>query len=69
MGWSVLIVKDDFFANIPNYLFVLIGGISYTVGVVFYVSRFKYAHFVWHIFVLGGTIFHFFAVYNILSIN
>jgi hemolysin III len=66
MGWSVMIVKDDFFLNIDNYTFVLIGGISYTVGVAFYVSKFKYAHFVWHLFVLGGTFFHFLAVYSIL---
>jgi hemolysin III len=67
MGWSVMFVKDDFFMNLDNYTFVLIGGISYTVGVIFYVSKFKYAHFVWHIFVLGGTFFHFLAVYSILS--
>jgi len=66
MGWSVLIVKDDFFSYIDNYAFVIIGGISYTVGVAFYVSKFKYSHFVWHIFVLGGTFFHFLAIYNIL---
>ncbi len=66
MGWSVILVKDDFFSNIDNYTFVLIGGISYTVGVAFYVARFKYSHFIWHLFVLGGTFFHFLAIYTIL---
>ncbi|MDC7243608.1 MAG: hemolysin III family protein [Sphaerochaetaceae bacterium] len=66
MGWSVMLVKGDFFSNLDNYTYVLLGGISYTVGVAFYVSRFKYSHFVWHIFVLGGTFFHFLAIYNIL---
>ncbi|MBI9009892.1 MAG: hemolysin III family protein [Tenericutes bacterium] len=66
MGWSVLIVKDDFFLNIDNYLFVLIGGLSYTIGVIFYVAKFKYSHFVWHIFVLAGTFFHFLAVYSVI---
>jgi len=66
MGWSVMFVYKDFFANIDNYTFVLLGGISYTLGVAFYISRFKYSHFIWHIFVLLGTFFHFLAVYNVL---
>lgn len=66
MGWSVLFVYEDFFLNINDYTFVLLGGISYTLGVAFYISRFKYAHFVWHIFVLLGTLSHFIAIYNIL---
>ena len=67
MGWSVIFVYDEFIQNIPNFLFVLLGGVSYTVGVAFYVSRFKYAHFVWHIFVLVGSFFHFLAVMQILN--
>ena len=67
MGWSVLFVYNDFIQNIPDFLFVLLGGISYTVGVAFYVARFKYAHFVWHIFVLMGSFFHFLAVMQILN--
>ena len=66
MGWSVLLVKNDFFNNIADYRFVLFGGISYTIGVIFYISKFKYAHFIWHLFVLGGTIFHFLAILQIL---
>lgn len=66
MGWSVLFVYDDFIQNIGNYWFVVLGGISYTFGVAFYVSRFKYSHFVWHLFVLAGTFFHFLAIWNIL---
>lgn len=66
MGWSVLLVKEDFFANVDNYIFVLIGGISYTSGVIFYIAKFKYSHFIWHLFVLGGTFFHFLAIYSIL---
>ncbi len=66
MGWSVMFVYNDFIQNIGNYYFVVIGGISYTLGVAFYVSKFRYAHFVWHLFVLSGTFFHFLAVWNIL---
>ncbi len=66
MGWSILFVYQDFIENFNNYLFVVLGGIAYTAGVGFYIARFKYSHFVWHIFVLAGTIFHFFAVLSIL---
>lgn len=66
MGWSVLFVYQDFFSNMDSITFVLLGGISYTLGVAFYVSKFKYAHFIWHLFVLGGSLMHFLAIYQIV---
>ena len=67
MGWSILFIINDVYYGLGDvFLFVLLGGISYTVGVAFYVARFKYNHLVWHIFVLGGTVFHFVAVYEYL---
>lgn len=67
MGWSIMfIIQDVSFWNTDIFLYLLLGGISYTIGVAFYVSKFKYNHFVWHIFVLGGTVFHFIAVYGYL---
>lgn len=69
MGWSVMLIWNDIYPLPGNTIwFLLFGGISYTAGVGFYVSRFKYAHFVWHLFVLGGSILHFFAVWGILGI-
>ena len=66
MGWSVVFVYGDFAGSIGNPFYIIAGGISYTVGVAFYVAKFKYSHFVWHIFVFMGTLFHFFAVYSII---
>jgi len=67
MGWSILFIVNEAYNQLGDaFLFVLLGGISYTVGVAFYVARFKYNHFVWHLFVLGGTVFHFIAVYGYL---
>jgi hemolysin III len=45
-------------------LLLLAGGLSYTAGVVFFMldSRWRYGHFVWHLFVVAGTVFHYFAV-------
>ncbi|MCK4552094.1 MAG: hemolysin III family protein [Tenericutes bacterium] len=67
MGWSAIFVYNDFIQDINNYIYILIGGISYTAGIAFYISRFKYSHFVWHIFVLAGTFFHFLAIYQIIT--
>lgn len=70
MGWSVMLIWSDISPLLDNaFWYLLLGGISYTVGVAFYVSKFKFAHFVWHLFVLGGSILHFFAVWIILGLN
>jgi hemolysin III len=67
MGWSIVFIINEVYYQVGDaFLFVLLGGISYTVGVAFYVAKFKYNHFVWHLFVLGGTVFHFIAVYGYL---
>ncbi len=43
-------------------LWLVLGGLSYSVGVAFYsVPRVRYSHFVWHLFVLAGSTCHFFA--------
>ena len=68
MGWSVMFVYNDVIDGIGDcFLYLLLGGVSYTLGVAFYVSKFKYAHFVWHLFVLGGSVFHFICVFIILG--
>jgi hemolysin III len=64
MGWSVLFVIGDVITALESGVWLLFaGGLFYTIGVIFYVSRFKYHHFVWHLFVLAGSISHFLAVY------
>ena len=67
MGWSIILVSNDVFTVLGSeIIFLIIGGLFYTIGVLFFISRFKYSHFVWHIFVLGGTFFHFICVYRYL---
>lgn len=67
MGWSFLLISNDIVSGLGDEIFLLIaGGIFYTVGVIFFASKFKYSHLVWHIFVLGGTITHFICVYGYL---
>jgi hemolysin III len=66
MGWMVVITADLLIAKMPTpgLLWLIAGGLSYTVGVVFFAidSRLQYAHLIWHLFVLTGTTCHYFAV-------
>ena len=69
MGWLVVFVWYDLLANISNLslVFLILGGLFYTIGTLFYMWRlFKYHHLVWHIFVIFGSIAHFFSVYFVL---
>ncbi len=71
MGWLSILVIRDLITNLPtsSLIFLLIGGLFYTVGTIFYARKsIKYNHAIWHIFVLGGSIFHFFTVFiNLLN--
>ncbi|HIP97129.1 MAG TPA: hemolysin III family protein, partial [Anaerolineae bacterium] len=65
MGWAVVVaVKPVLAAIAPGGLLLLfLGGMAYTAGVGFYVwRRLPYHHAIWHVFVLVGSILHFFAV-------
>ena len=65
MGWMFVVAIGPMMKNLPgiSLLFLLLGGIFYSVGVVFYSWRsLKYGHGIWHLFVLAGSIMHFFAV-------
>ncbi|MEW4922619.1 hemolysin III family protein [Algibacter sp. 2305UL17-15] len=66
MGW--LIVFDfGTLSDLIGYngiLFLFAGGLSYTVGIIFYAfDKIPYNHVIWHLFVLAGAIFHFFMIF------
>jgi hemolysin III len=65
MGWLGLVALDPLLERIGHdgLLLLLAGGVAYTVGVVFFLldHRVRYAHFVWHLFVIAGSSCHFFA--------
>ncbi|MCH5185216.1 MAG: hemolysin III family protein, partial [Oscillospiraceae bacterium] len=49
--------------DIPGIALLVAGGVVYTVGAVFYaLKKYRYMHSVWHIFVLAGSIFHYFSI-------
>ncbi|MCE7792830.1 hemolysin III family protein [Salipaludibacillus sp. CUR1] len=70
MGWMIVFAWGPLVENVPAHgiVFLVIGGILYTVGAVFYVWRgFNYHHAIWHVFVLGGSVMHFFSVLSLLN--
>jgi len=65
MGWLALIAIQPLWVHVPvaGWLWLIAGGLAYTSGIAFYAAeRVRYGHFVWHVFVLMGTVCHFFAV-------
>lgn len=67
MGWSVVFVWNDVYPLIkPQLWFLVFGGLSYTLGVVFYLAKFKYHHFIWHLFVMIGSLLHYLVIYQII---
>ncbi|MDZ7880686.1 MAG: hemolysin III family protein [Saprospiraceae bacterium] len=68
LGWSAVFLFVPFRENMPFEVlkWILIGSVSYSIGVFFYRwDKQKYAHAVWHLFVLGGTIAHYIAIWHI----
>lgn len=65
MGWLILIAAEPALTLVPDWglFWLFAGGIAYTAGTVFFVAdRIRYFHFIWHLFVVTGTVCHFIAV-------
>jgi hemolysin III len=66
MGWLAVVAAAPLVARLPGsgLAWLIAGGVAYTLGAVVFLfdSKLRYAHFVWHLFVLGGSTCHFFAV-------
>lgn len=66
MGWMVLIALVPAFKIIPlmGVLWILIGGLCYSIGIYFYrKATFNQHHLVWHLLVIAGTVSHFLGIY------
>ncbi|MCJ7734971.1 MAG: hemolysin III family protein [Anaerolineales bacterium] len=69
MGWAGLVIffQAGLQLNKLSIIFLLIGGAFYSVGVFFYRwKKLPYNHAIWHLFVLGGSIFHYFSVMQLV---
>ena len=66
MGWIAIVAIQPLLQVLPwqGFLWLLAGGLLYTSGVAFFVWSRKYSHAIWHLFVLGGSVCQFVAVYR-----
>ena len=65
MGWLIILDFNTVLSLIEfkGILLMIVGGLFYTVGTLFYsLKRLKYSHAIWHVFVMGGSISHYFLV-------
>ena len=64
LGWMIVPALRPLYEHLQfnGMLWLVGGGLAYTVGVIFYVAKAKYSHFVWHLFTIAGTSCHFVAV-------
>lgn len=66
MGWMAVLAVQPLWNSLPGWgiFWLVAGGVMYTAGVIFFVydHRIRYNHFVWHLFVLAGTVCHVVAI-------
>ena len=66
MGWMIVIKWQVLVDSIPSAALTLLlaGGISYTIGIIFYLigTRIKFSHFLWHLFVIAGSLLHYIMI-------
>lgn len=66
MGWCILVALRPLLQALPmmGFVWLLLGGIFYTIGIIFYAldTRVRHFHGIWHLFVLAGSLSHYFSV-------
>ncbi len=69
MGWVILLAIKPLYESMPFNGFALLvaGGLSYSAGTIFFIrDHVKYNHSAWHLFVIGGSVLHFFSVLTLV---
>lgn len=72
MGWAIIFAIKPMINVLPSVslIFLLTGGIFYTVGIIFYaLKKVKWFHSVWHLFTISGSVFHFFSILTALTVQ
>jgi len=70
MGWIMIIAIKPLLNCVSGIflVWILIGGLFYSLGVIFYTARkMRYHHAIWHLFVLAGCFFHFIAMLHLIN--
>jgi hemolysin III len=65
MGWTCVFAIKSMYLLLAHPVFALLfaGGVCYSAGIPFFASKRKYMHFIWHLWVLAGTVCHFAAIW------
>ena len=63
-GWVIIFAMKPLVENLKmgGIILLIAGGVLYTLGILFYAIKIPYAHPIWHLFVLAGSICHFFSI-------
>ncbi|MBE7706379.1 MAG: hemolysin III family protein [Cyanobacteria bacterium SIG30] len=71
MGWLSVFLFYTLWTKTSHMviIYLLLGGVFFTVGSYFYLRKRKYYHTIWHLFVLSGAISHYLAIHELLLIN
>lgn len=65
LGWLIVVDLEGLLSLVPinGVLWLVAGGLFYTVGIIFYaIDRIPYNHAVWHVFVIAGSLCHYFSI-------
>ena len=64
MGWLIIFDIRSLLeiSELNAIILLILSGLSYTLGTIFYSMKKKYAHTIWHLFVIAGSTFHFFLI-------
>ena len=66
MGWCAVLAIRPLLAALPwtGFVWLLAGGLCYTAGVAFYANSSRFAHSIWHVFVLAGSVCQYWAIFR-----
>jgi hemolysin III len=70
MGWVAVIAIKPLYNSMTavGFTMLIAGGVFYTLGTLFFIKdKIRYFHSIWHLFVLAGSVFHFFSVMSLLG--
>ena len=64
LGWSALMLLPGMIGtNFPLAMWILAGGVLYTLGIIPFLMRSRVSHFIWHFFVLAGAVTQWIGIY------
>lgn len=69
MGWGIIFAIKPLYESIPKFavIMLILGGVLYSLGVIFYAKKgCRYMHSIWHLFVIGGSVLHYFSIMSAL---